>query len=117
MSSTTMGTGSRIRLWLMTGVSYMIPFVAAGGILIALSFAIGGYDIVYGDEAKWIADGTIWTGDFRHNIAFLMFRVGAAAFGFLVPVLSGFIAYAIADRPGIAPGFVGGAVAGTGSGG
>ena len=113
MSSTTMSTGSRIRLWLMTGVSYMIPFVAAGGILIALSFAIGGYDIVYGDEAKWIANGTIWNGDFRTNIAFLMFRVGAAAFGFLVPVLAGFIAYAIADRPGLAPGFVGGAVAGT----
>ncbi len=112
MSSTTMGTGSRIRLWLMTGVSYMIPFVAAGGILIALSFAIGGYDIVYQDQGKWIEAGTIWNGDFRHNIAYLMFAVGASAFGFLVPVLSGFIAYAIADRPGIAPGFVGGAVAG-----
>jgi len=111
--SSNVGAGTRVRQWLMTGVSYMIPFVAAGGILIALSFVVGGYDIVYVNQQEWIAAGTIWQGDFRINIAYLMFAVGAAAFGFLVPVLSGFIAYAIADRPGLAPGFVGGAIAGT----
>ena len=110
MSNNT-GTGSRIRQYLMTGVSYMIPFVAAGGILIALSFAIGGYDIVYQDQAKFLAAG--FNPLSAHDWAYVMFAVGAATFGFLVPVLSGFIAYAIADRPGIAPGFVGGAIAGT----
>ncbi len=121
-SSASLGT--QIRQWLMTGVSYMIPFVAAGGILIALGFmlaqvALGEngaiditkYDIVAKDAAFSIMDSfnpfslTMW--------AALLFRVGVAAFGFLVPVLSGFIAYAIADRPGLVPGFVGGALAGT----
>ena len=110
MSNNT-GTGSRIRQYLMTGVSYMIPFVAAGGILIALSFMIGGYDIVYQDQAKFLAAG--FNPLSAHDWAYVMFAVGAATFGFLVPVLSGFIAYAIADRPGLAPGFVGGAIAGT----
>ena len=110
MSSNT-GTGTRIRQWLMTGVSYMIPFVAAGGILIALSFAIGGYDIVYVKSDEFLKAGFNILS--AHDWAYVMFAVGAAAFGFLVPVLSGFIAYAIADRPGLAPGFVGGAIAGT----
>lgn len=109
--SSNSGTGTRIRQWLMTGVSYMIPFVAAGGILIALSFAIGGYDIVYQDQGEFLAAG--FNPLSAHDWAYVMFAVGAATFGFLVPVLSGFIAYAIADRPGIAPGFVGGAIAGT----
>ncbi|WP_298118583.1 PTS fructose transporter subunit IIC [uncultured Aurantimicrobium sp.] len=109
--SNNSGTGTRIRQWLMTGVSYMIPFVAAGGILIALSFMIGGYDIVYQDQAEFLAKG--FNPLAAHDWAYVMFAVGAATFGFLVPVLSGFIAYAIADRPGLAPGFVGGAIAGT----
>lgn len=109
--STTQGVGTRIRLWLMTGVSYMIPFVAAGGILIALSFMLGGYDIVSVDQGEFLAKG--FNPLEIKDWAYVMFAVGAAAFGFLVPVLSGFIAYAIADRPGIAPGFVGGAIAGT----
>lgn len=109
--SSNSGTGTRIRQWLMTGVSYMIPFVAAGGILIALSFAIGGYDIVYQDQGEFLAAG--FNPLSAHDWAYVMFAVGAATFGFLVPVLSGFIAYAIADRPGLAPGFVGGAIAGT----
>jgi fructose PTS system EIIBC or EIIC component len=110
-NNTGTGTGTRIRQWLMTGVSYMIPFVAAGGILIALSFMIGGYDIVYQDQAEFLAKG--FNPLAAHDWAYVMFAVGAATFGFLVPVLSGFIAYAIADRPGLAPGFVGGAIAGT----
>ncbi len=102
------GIGTRIRQWLMTGVSYMIPFVAGGGILIALSFMIGGYQIV-----KVPVDDVINHFDplSKTSWAAMMFQVGVAAFGFLVPVLAGFIAFAIADRPGIAPGFVGGALA------
>jgi PTS system fructose-specific IIC component len=81
----------------MTGVSYMIPFVVAGGILIALGFAFGG---IYVYEN---------VGSFGEVI----FSTGKAAFAFMVPVLAGFIAYSIADRPGIVPGFVGGALANT----
>ncbi|TWP46782.1 PTS fructose transporter subunit IIBC [Lentzea tibetensis] len=98
--------GTKIRQWLMTGVSYLIPFVAAGGLLIALSFALGGYEIVNAPKVTdQFAIGSL------QSWAALMFQVGAAAFGFLVPVLAGFIAFAIADRPAIAPGFVGGAIA------
>ncbi|MGV1004486.1 MAG: PTS fructose transporter subunit IIABC [Candidatus Nanopelagicales bacterium] len=106
------GTGEKVRQWLMTGVSYMIPFVAAGGILIALSFMLGGYDIVSVN-----ADVPAFIQQFHyfslHDWAGLMFIIGAATFGFLNAVLAGFIAYAIADRPGLAPGFVAGAAAGT----
>lgn len=112
-----MGTGTRIRLWLMTGVSYMIPFVAAGGLLIALGFMFGGYEVYAAYDVNGTEGVTQLAGSF--NLAdpqwwgAIMFWTGKAAFAFLVPVLSGFIAYAIADRPGIAPGFVGGAIAGT----
>lgn len=122
--------GTRIRQWLMTGVSYMIPFVAAGGIMIALGFMVA--QLAGGKNGAIIvtktyaltgppdpnpthivnivtnfnpADGMHW--------AALLFLVGAAAFAFLVPILSGFIAFAIADRPGLAPGIVGGAIAST----
>ncbi len=83
---------------LMTGVSYMLPFVVAGGLLIAISFAIGGIN-VYDDAHK----GTFgWT----------LFQIGAkAGFALMVPVLAGFIAYSIADRPGITPGMIGGMIA------
>lgn len=90
----------------MTGVSYMVPFVAAGGLLIALSFAIGGYEIA---DAKSVADHFVWTE--AHSWAALLNQIGVLAFGFLVPVLAGYIAYGMADRPGLVPGFVGGAVA------
>ncbi|GAA2620102.1 fructose-specific PTS transporter subunit EIIC [Streptomyces axinellae] len=98
--------GTRLRTWLMTGVSYMVPFVAAGGLLIALSFAIGGYEIA---DAKSVADHFVWTE--VHSWAALLNQVGGLAFSFLVPVLAGYIAYGMADRPGLVPGFVGGAVA------
>lgn len=105
-------TGVKVRGWLMTGVSYMIPFVAAGGILIALSFMIGGYQIV---EVNGDIPGFINSFDAlsKQDWAGLMFIIGAGTFGFLNAVLGGFIAYAIADRPGLAPGFVGGWAAGT----
>ncbi|MEQ0565607.1 fructose-specific PTS transporter subunit EIIC [Amycolatopsis sp. NEAU-NG30] len=99
-------TGTKIRQWLMTGVSYLIPFVAAGGLLIALSFALGGYKIVDAPKVTEHFDAGSVAG-----WAALMFQIGSAAFDFLVPVLAGFIAFAMADRPAIAPGFVGGAIA------
>ncbi|TDC74361.1 PTS fructose transporter subunit IIABC [Streptomyces hainanensis] len=98
--------GTRLRKWLMTGVSYMVPFVAAGGLLIALAFAIGGYEI---NGAPSVADHFVWTE--ADSWAALMFQIGGAAFGFLIPVLAGYIAYGMADRPGLVPGFVGGAIA------
>lgn len=85
---------------LMTGVSYMLPFVVAGGLLIAVSFALGGIN-VYDDAHK----GTLgWT----------LFQIGAkAGFALMVPILAGYIAYSIADRPGITPGMIGGMIAAT----
>ncbi|WP_030805602.1 PTS fructose transporter subunit IIABC [Streptomyces sp. NRRL S-337] len=100
------GYATRLRKWLMTGVSYMVPFVAAGGLLIALAFAIGGYTI---NKAPSVADHFLWTES--ASWAALLFQIGSVAFGFLVPVLAGFIAYGMADRPGLVPGFVGGAIA------
>ncbi|MEU1891288.1 PTS fructose transporter subunit IIABC [Streptomyces pristinaespiralis] len=98
--------GTRLRKWLMTGVSYMVPFVAAGGLLIALAFAIGGYEI---NSAPSVAEHFVWTE--AASWAALLFQIGGAAFGFLVPVLAGYIAYGMVDRPGLVPGFVGGAIA------
>ncbi|WP_424921937.1 PTS fructose transporter subunit IIABC [Streptomyces sp. wa1] len=98
--------GVRLRTYLMSGVSYMVPFVAAGGLLIALSFAIGGYEIA---GAKSVADHFVW-GE-AASWAALLNQIGTAAFGFLVPVLAGYIAYGMADRPALVPGFVGGAIA------
>jgi PTS system fructose-specific IIC component len=116
-------TATRIRQWLMTGVSYMIPFVAAGGILIALGFMLS--TIAMGDQGPIEIVKYGLTAEGEYNItqnfdvlsltswAALLFVIGAAAFGFLVPILSGFIAFAIADRPGLVPGIVGGSVAAT----
>jgi len=129
--------GAQVRRVLMTGVSYMIPFVAAGGLLIALSFLVGGYqialnigldgsgggvaaDIVKNYSFTNLPDASAYVlqngahlphSDFLTYLAALMLTLGSAAFGFLVPALAGYIAYAIADRPGIAPGFVMGAIA------
>jgi fructose PTS system EIIBC or EIIC component len=119
--------GIKIRRVLMTGVSYMIPFVAAGGLLIALSFLLGGYEIV--GPGNDIATGNtlfhlpnlssvkldhaLFGSPLFAYIGAVFFTIGGAAFSFLVPALAGYIAFAIADRPGIAPGFVMGAIAGT----
>lgn len=115
-SSSTSGIGLKLRQWLLTGVSYMIPFVAAGGLLIALGFLFAGYDIT--GEGNTIAlENTLWNlpaagehalfgSALATYIGALLFSLGGWAFGFLVPALAGYIAYAIADRPGIAPGFV-----------
>ncbi|GGY22586.1 PTS fructose transporter subunit IIABC [Streptomyces djakartensis] len=100
------GYGTKLRKWLMSGVSYMVPFVAAGGLLIALGFAIGGYKV---DKAPSVMEHFIWTQP--DSWAALFFQIGGVAFGFLVPVLAGYIAYGMADRPGLVPGFVGGMIA------
>ncbi|MEU6949460.1 fructose-specific PTS transporter subunit EIIC [Streptomyces sp. NPDC046316] len=102
----TEGYGTKLRKWLMSGVGYMVPFVAAGGLLIALGFAIGGYDI---DKAPSVAEHFAWGQ--ADSWAALMFQIGGLAFAFLVPVLAGYIAYGMADRPGLVPGFVGGSIA------
>ena len=114
-------TGTKIRQWLMTGVSYMIPFVAAGGIMIALSFMLA--QVAMGQQGAIEIVKYSLTGADQYNIAqnfnpisltswaALLFVIGGASFGFLVPILSGFIAFAIADRPGIVPGIVGGSIA------
>jgi PTS system fructose-specific IIC component len=120
--------GSRIRQWLMTGVSHMIPLVAAGGILIALGFLFGSlamgndattggirvYDAclshAYVCDANGAATGSLQLQNFG-AWAFIIFWIGKAAFAFFVPVMAGYIAYAIADRPGLAPGLVAGALA------
>jgi fructose PTS system EIIBC or EIIC component len=97
---------------LLTGVSYMIPFVVAGGIMIALAFAIGGYKIAFYDTTNL----TVLTSGFSANplqsVGAAFFVIGAKG-GFLlyIPILAGFIAYSIADRPGIAPGMIGGVLA------
>ncbi|WP_018548224.1 PTS fructose transporter subunit IIABC [Streptomyces sp. LaPpAH-108] len=101
----TEGYGTKLRKWLMSGVSYMVPFVAAGGLLIALGFAIGGWTV---NKAPSVMDHFVWTQ--ADSWGALLFQIGGMAFNFLVPVLAGYIAYGMADRPGLVPGFVGGAI-------
>jgi PTS system fructose-specific IIC component len=115
------GWGTRTRQILLTGVSYMIPFVAAGGLLIALGFLFGGYEIANKPAGATQSLGNIIaltnsltnlpSGGLAQYIGAVLFSLGGLAFGFLVPALAGYIAFAIADRPGIAPGFTAGAVA------
>lgn len=97
------GIGHRIYKHLMSGVSHMLPFVIGGGILIAIAFLLD--------------DFTIDPSNFGMNtpIAAFFKTVGGVAFGLMLPVLAGFIAYSIADRPGLAVGFVGGMLASTGN--
>ena len=106
--------GHKLKRALLTGVSYMIPFVAAGGLLIALGFLLGGYDIT--DVADTVVlENSLFNlpeGGIAIYLGAVLFKIGALSMGFLVPALAGYIAYGIADRPGIAPGFVAGAVAG-----
>ena len=122
------GLGSELRRWLLTGVSYMIPFVAAGGLLIALGFLLAGYGVALPASEGGSSFGTTWVlnnslfnlpvapdieglrGGLLGYLGAVCFVLGGAAFGFLVPALAGYIAFAIADRPGIVPGFVVGAV-------
>ncbi|MFI1621546.1 fructose-specific PTS transporter subunit EIIC [Streptomyces lydicus] len=89
---------------LMNGVSYMIPFVVVGGLLIAISLALGGHP--QADGGLVIPDGSFW----KH-----VNDIGVIGFTLMVPVLSGYIAYAIGDRPALVPGMIGGWIANTGA--
>lgn len=107
-----LGWPKRIQQAVMTGVSYMIPFVAAGGLLIALGFALGGYNIT--DVAdQLVAENSLWNLPEQGLSGYLgavMFKTGSTGMGFLVAALSGYTAYSLTGRPGIAPGFIGGAI-------
>ncbi|MFE7845143.1 fructose-specific PTS transporter subunit EIIC [Microbacterium sp. NPDC057407] len=119
-ASESLSWGARIQRILLTGVSYMIPFVAGGGLLIALGFFFGGYEVT-DNAANVIVQNSLWDlpttditsdyGPLGQYIGSVLFMIGATSMGFLVSALAGYIAFAIADRPGIAPGFVAGAVA------
>ena len=117
----------RIQGAVMTGVSYMIPFVAAGGLLMALGFLVAGFDVAFvaqdvatgfslsslpGHQEYEGATGMLQTE--RAGLALylgaVLFTLGNLGMGFLVAALSGYIAFGLAGRPGIAPGFIGGAV-------
>ena len=116
VKSSVSGTkkGSNIYKHLMTGVSHMLPFVVGGGILIALAFLIDGLSYNLNDLPLDMKSNF---GTLTPVAAFLKGKVGGVAFGFMLPVLAGFIAYSIADRPGLALGFVGGAIASNGTSG
>ncbi|MFD6875251.1 MULTISPECIES: fructose-specific PTS transporter subunit EIIC [unclassified Streptomyces] len=88
---------------LMNGVSYMIPFVVVGGLLIAIALALGGHATA---EGYAVTPGTFWDH---------VFQIGALGFTLMIPILSGYIAYAIGDRPALVPGMIGGFIANTGA--
>ncbi len=107
------GIGHKLYMQLMNGVSHMLPFVVGGGILIALAFLIDGLCVdmnALSDEAR-SAFGTITPA------AATLKGIGGVAFSFMLPILAGFIAMGIADRPGLAVGFVGGMMASAGKSG
>ncbi|WP_019614733.1 PTS fructose transporter subunit IIABC [Psychromonas ossibalaenae] len=94
---------SELYTYLMNGVSHMIPFVVTGGILIAISLALGGEPT---DAGMAIPEGSLWQS---------VLDVGVIAFTLMIPVLAGYIAFAIGDRPALVPGFIGGWIANNGS--
>ena len=121
---------------MLTGVSYMIPFVAAGGLMIALGFLLGGYEVGLTYTGQGYTGGNLgpfilthykltdlppgsltahthalFGSSFLLYLGAVIFQIGAWGFTFLVPALAGYIAFAIADRPGIAPGFIAGYIA------
>lgn len=116
----------RLQQAVMTGVSYMVPFVAAGGLLLALGFLFGGYDMANGWEAivlqhspfnlpghEVTVDGAVETFErsgWALYLGAVLFATGQMGMQFVVAALSGYIGYGLAGRPGIAPGFIGGAI-------
>ena len=105
--------GHQIYKHLMNGVSHMLPFVVGGGILIAIAFLIDGFSV---DLNSLPTDQRANFGTITQAAA--MFKgIGGTAFGFMLPILAGFIAMSIADRPGLAVGFVGGSIAANGTSG
>ena len=108
-STSSTSLGQEIYKNLMNGVSHMLPFVIAGGILIAISFMVDQFIGVPVDSLGQL-------GSFNPQAAWFM-QIGGAAFGFMLPVLAGFIAMSISDRPGLVAGFVAGALASSGGAG
>lgn len=106
MADATDSFGRQIYKHLMNGVSHMLPFVIGGGILIALAFLFDTFDPT---NPSGFGSGT--------PLAAFLMKIGGASFGFMLPVLAGYIAMSIADRPGLAAGFVGGALANQGGSG
>ncbi len=88
---------------LMNGVSFMVPFIVVGGLLIAIALTLGGHPT---SEGLKIPDDSFWKS---------IENIGNLSFGFMVPILAGYIAYSIADKPGLVPGMIGGAIAADGS--
>ena len=105
--------GHQIYKHLMNGVSHMLPFVVGGGILIAIAFLIDGFSV---DLNSLPAEQRANFGTITQAAA-LFKGIGGTAFGFMLPILAGFIAMSIADRPGLAVGFVGGSIAANGTSG
>lgn len=105
--------GHQIYKHLMNGVSHMLPFVVGGGILIAIAFLIDGFSV---DLNSLPADQRANFGTITQGAA-LFKGIGGTAFGFMLPILAGIIAMSIADRPGLAVGFVGGSIAANGTSG
>ncbi|MCI5709224.1 PTS fructose transporter subunit IIABC [Veillonella caviae] len=106
MADATDSFGRQIYKHLMNGVSHMLPFVIGGGILIALAFLFDTFDPA---NPSGFGSGT--------PLAAFLMKIGSASFGFMLPVLAGYIAMSIADRPGLAAGFVGGVLANQGGSG
>ena len=105
--------GHKVDKHLMNGVSHMLPFVVGGGIMIAIAFLIDSFGV---DLASLPTDERANFGTILPAAAFFK-SIGGLAFGFMLPVLAGYIAMSIADRPGLVVGFVGGAIAANGKSG
>ncbi|HEL1769853.1 fructose-specific PTS transporter subunit EIIC [Streptococcus suis] len=105
-SSEKLSFGKAFYKHLMSGVSQMLPFVIGGGILIALAFLVDNFIGVPNDSLSNLGS--------YNEIASMFMKVGQAAFGFMLPLLSGYIAYSIAEKPGLVAGFVAGAIANSG---
>ncbi|MGU7876660.1 PTS fructose transporter subunit IIABC [Streptococcus suis] len=105
-SSEKLSFGKAFYKHLMSGVSQMLPFVIGGGILIALAFLVDNFIGVPNDSLSNLGS--------YNEIASMFMKVGQAAFGFMLPLLAGYIAYSIAEKPGLVAGFVAGAIASSG---
>ena len=105
-SSEKLSLGKAFYKHLMSGVSQMLPFVIGGGILIALAFLF--------DGALGVPQDSLGNLGSYHEIAAMFMKIGGAAFGFMLPLLAGYIAYSIAEKPGLVAGFVAGAIASSG---
>ncbi|HFI0037976.1 TPA: fructose-specific PTS transporter subunit EIIC [Streptococcus suis] len=105
-SSEKLSLGKAFYKHLMSGVSQMLPFVIGGGILIALAFLF--------DGALGVPQDSLGSLGSYHEISAMFMKIGGAAFGFMLPLLAGYIAYSIAEKPGLVAGFVAGSIASSG---